>query len=197
MMEIAFDENQPTERRDTMLLAAASYACPKAGTIQHQFVCEAPHITTIDQAENFLASLAIEFAPELNPVELSSLIRAWIASKREGAELDHKLHPPETRPQLIQIVGGLGALPGTNVMMPENKNGEIVQPQSNGHPSAPMIEATAKEFSPGTNQAQTEAAKEFSPGDLKASGPHPLQERHFKSEEPRKNSGNGGQEPCT
>src|SRR5262249_7946212 len=180
MMEIANDESQPTERRDTMLLAAASYACPKAGTIQHQFVSEAPHITTIEQAENFLASLAIEFAPELNPLELSTLIRAWIASKREGQELDLKVNPPETKPQIIQIVGGLPTAPGhEQVIMPD---------QTNRHASAPMIE--------GKNSTPT-------PGEAKAQGPHPLEHHHFKpdprsepgADEPGQNSGtNGGGE---
>jgi len=155
MMEIANDPNEPTERRDTMLLAAASYACPKAGTIQHQFVAEAPHITTVEQAENFLATLAIEFAPELNPVELSSLIRAWIASKREGQELDLKVNPPETKPQIIKIVGGLDRLPGTAVVMPGDE-----EQKTNGHALEPP-----KEFP--------------TPGEAKAQGPHPLQKHHF------------------
>src|SRR5215831_4000546 len=67
MMEIANDETQPTERRDTMLLAAASYACPKAGTIQHQFVAEVQQPTSVEHAENILAQLFVEFAPELDP----------------------------------------------------------------------------------------------------------------------------------
>jgi hypothetical protein len=155
MMEIAFDPNEKPERRDTMLLAAASYACPKAGTIQHQFVAEAPHITTIDQAENFLASLAIEFAPELNPLELSALIRAWIASKREGAELDLKLNPPETKPQIIHIEGGLSALPGTNVLMPM-VNDKLVNGQPQPNPP--------KEFTTSTNTQHDDPEKNSTNG---------------------------------
>jgi len=54
---------------------------------------------------------------------------------------------------------------------------------------------------PSTNQAQEPVPKEFpTPGDLKAQGPHPLQERHFRSNEPGKNSTNGQGEtkdPCS
>jgi hypothetical protein len=181
MMEIANDENEPTERRDTMLLAAASYACPKAGTIQHQFVAEVQQPTTIEQAENILSQLFVELAPELDPVQLATMIRAWIESKRAGQELDHKLNPPEIRPQLIQLVGGLPVAPGhEGVLMPQNKDGRIVQPQSNGHASAPMIESSANEFTPA---------------DAKTQGPHPLQKHHFATDEPRKNSTNGGGDP--
>jgi hypothetical protein len=192
MMEIANDESQPTERRDTMLLAAASYACPKAGTIQHQFVAEVQQPTSIEQAENILSQLFVELAPELDPIQLVTVIKAWIESKRAGAELDHKLHPPETRPQLIQIVGGLGTAPGhESVLMPRNENGSIVQPQSNGAPLS-RLDGHA------SSSVIESSANEITPGELKAQGPHPLQKHRFEPDpdDPGKNSStNGGQEP--
>ena len=150
MMEIAYDESQPTERRDTMLLAAASYACPKAGTIQHQFVSQPPDLMTVEQAEDFLATLIREFALELDPLQLSAIIRQWIESKRAGAELDLKLNPPEQRPMIIKVEGGLDRLPGTNIVMPGDKD-----PATNGHdavappaPAVPVIEAAPKAQDP-------------------------------------------------
>jgi hypothetical protein len=138
MMEIANDESQPTERRDTMLLAAASYACPKAGTIQHQLVSEVSQPTSIEHAENILAQLFVELAPELDPVQLSAMIRTWIESKRAGQELDLKVNPPETRPQIIQVVGGLPIAPGhEGVLMPGDKR----------------IESAGKNSAPGKNSS--------------------------------------------
>src|SRR5215469_16075944 len=84
MMEIANDPNVSEERRDAFLKECASYACPKAGTIQHQSVSEVPHPTSIEQAENLLAQLFVELAPELDPVQLTSMLRIWIESKRAG-----------------------------------------------------------------------------------------------------------------
>ena len=137
MMEIANDPNEKTERRDTMLLAAASYACPKAGTIQHQFVAEVQQPASIEHAENILSQLFVELAPELDPTQLASILKAWIESKRAGAELEHKLHPPEQRPVKVIVEGGLPALPGTNI----RKDTSDDQPLTNGHP--PMIEGQA------------------------------------------------------
>jgi hypothetical protein len=103
-------------------------------------------------------------------------------------ELKFKLSPPETRDTTITVVGGLPALPGTNIEMPV----------LNGHAVSEQLLAAPKDVVPSTNQAQEDLPKEFpTPGEVKAIGPHPLQERHFKPEpEPGKNSTtNGGQEP--
>ena len=141
MMELANDPNVSEERRDAFLKECASYACPKAGTIQHQFVSEVPRLTTVEDAENFIASFVNEFAPELSAVELTTMVRHWIESKRAGLELEHKLNPPEQRPQIIQVIGGLPTAPGMEgVLMPGDQRAA-----TNGH--TPQLESSGKESS--------------------------------------------------
>jgi hypothetical protein len=61
-----------------------------------------------------------DMGSDLEPVELTSMIRAWILSKREGKELDLKVagHGDPDKPTRIEIIGGLPSLPGAKVTMP-------------------------------------------------------------------------------
>ena len=110
-------------------------------------------------------------------------------------ELRFKITPPETRDTTIRIEGGLPQLPGCeNLIMPV-LNGSSVREQLLTAPTDVIP------LDDGTNQVPSDAATEFNPtpGELKAQGPHHLQEQHFRDpapEDPRKHSTNGGGEPC-
>jgi hypothetical protein len=143
MMEIANDPNTSEERRDAFLKECASYACPKAGVIQHQLVSEVQQPTSIEHAEDILAQLFAELAPELDPIQLATMLKAWIESKRSGAELDLKLNPKEQRPITLRIEGGLPVMPGhEDLIMPGDKRSV-----TNGHGTA-QIESSGNESSP-------------------------------------------------
>ena len=150
----------------------------------------------VSDAENFLAKIALLVARGHLDIqsgqELSALVKAWIDTQYAKEELQFKISPPETRDTTIRIEGGLPALPGTNISMPQ-LNGHIADARALAAPTDVVPP------DPGTNQVPSSLPTEFNPtpGELKAQGPHPLQERHFRSEEPGKNSGNGGGEPCT
>jgi hypothetical protein len=147
--------------------------------------------THVSDAENFLAKIALLTARGSLDIqsaqELSGLVKTWIDTQYAKDELQFKINPPETRDTTIRIEGGLPALPGTNITMP----------MLDGHAVSEQLPAAPTDVIPpddGTNPVQETAASELSPAELKAQGPHPLQERHFK--DPGKNSGNGQrQEP--
>ena len=126
MAEWANDESKPLEIRAAMLKECAAYRCVK----QKQTLAveqTVPIFSSEDQAEQFLAEFISAMAPDLEPAELTNMIRSWIISKREGKELELKVenqgHVPE---QIVKIVGGLPALPGTHINMnkePDAMNG--------------------------------------------------------------------------
>jgi hypothetical protein len=64
-------------------------------------------------------------------------------------------------------------------------------PELNGHTADARALAAPTDVVPQTAGDSGEPPNEITPGEAKALGPHPLQERHFKPEEPGKNSGNG------
>jgi hypothetical protein len=150
----------------------------------------------VSDAEAFLQKIALLCARGHLDIqsaqELSGLVKAWIDTQYAKEELAYKISPPETHDTTIRIEGGLSNgqvnLPGTDIIQPPVLNGHAVSEQ--------LLAAPTDVIPPddGTNQAPSEAATEFS--ELKAQGPHPLQEHHFGPEpEPGKNSTNGGQEP--
>ena|SRR5262249_15411005 len=142
-----------------------------------------PEPATIEQANKNIAYISNLKAQGLIDLDFANSLIAdntTIANNLiANDELKFKIYPPETREQTIQITGGLPRLPGTNVTMPEDE-------KVNGHTADARALAAPVDVVP--NEFPT-------PGELKAQGPHPLQERHFKPEEPGKNSANGGQEP--
>lgn len=115
MMEWAHDKSKPLEVRAAMIKEAASYTCTKPNLTVRT---EVPVLTSIEQAEAFLAALATE--NDFDPIELVSVVRHWIDSKREGQELQMKqiAQGHAGQDQHIHISGGLPELPGTNVTMP-------------------------------------------------------------------------------
>jgi hypothetical protein len=148
--------------------------------------------SNVSDAENFLQKIALLTAKGHLDIqsaqELSALVKAWIDTQYQKEELQFKISPPAERDQTITVVGGLPALPGTQIDMP-SFNGHVADARALAAPTD-VIQA-----GDGTNQAQIDTPSEFTPGQMKAQGPHPLQEHHFRSEEPGKNSTNGGQEP--
>jgi hypothetical protein len=152
---------------------------------------DVPEFTSVTVAEDFLARILSLVAKGHLDIqqgqELAALAKMYIDSQYARDELQFKINPPETRDTQIHITGGLPQLPGCeNLIMPVI-NGHSVQEQ--------LLSAPTDVIPPddGTNPAQSEFP---TPGELKALGPHPLQERHFKPDEPGKNSTNGGGEPC-
>jgi hypothetical protein len=140
MAEWANDPNKPIEIRAAMLKECASYRCmkPKQTLAIEKNI---PVFENEDQAEQFLSEFLSEISPDLEPVELAQMIRAWIISKREGKELELKaIKDDPDRTQRIEIVGGLPRPPGTNVIMPHENglNGQIIDglppPAKDGEP---------------------------------------------------------------
>jgi hypothetical protein len=155
---------------------------------------DVPDFVHVSDAEAFLAKIALLVARGHLDIqqgqELQGLVTAWINTQYQREELQYKLSPPAERDQTITIEGGLPALPGTNITMPV-LNGHAVSEQ--------LLAAPTDVIPPDRHQclsADTGQPVSATPGELKAQGPHPLQEHHFKSEEPGKNSPNGGGEPC-
>src|SRR6516162_8518251 len=141
-----------------------------------------PEPQTIEQANKNIAYISnlkaqglidLDFANSLI-ADNTTIAHNLIAEE----ELRFRVNPPETRATTITVQGGLPALPGTSISMP----------QLNGHVADARALAAPTDVVPSTNQAQETTANEFSPGELKAKGEHPLQERHFK--DPGQNSGN-------
>jgi hypothetical protein len=181
-------------------LAAANYLLPylysKRGAMPPpryiELEVDVNEFQHVSDAENFLAKIALLVARGHLDIqsgqELSALVKAWIDTQYAKDELQFKINPPEQRDTTIRVEGGLPALPGTTITMPV----------LNGHAVSEQLLTAPNDVVPandGTNPVQEDMPKEFStPGEAKAIGPHPLQERHFASaEEPRKNSGNGGE----
>ena len=144
--------------------------------------------TRLSDAEQFLAKVAalvahgqLDFQAGQN---LSALAKNWIDSQYAREELAIKQYNSGTteHEQTIRIEGGLPALPGTNITMP----------QLNGHTTDARALAAPTDVVPQTAGDSGEPPNEITPGEAKAIGPHPLQKHHF--EEPRQNSGNGSGE---
>jgi hypothetical protein len=75
MAEWANDESKPLEIRAAMLKECASYRCVKPKqTVAIE--AEVPVFNTAEQAETFLAEFMRDMAPDLEPAELTSMIRA-------------------------------------------------------------------------------------------------------------------------
>ena len=164
MLEIANDPNASLERRDVMLKEAASYLCPKP----RQTVAistDVPVFQSESQAEQFLAEFISAIAPDLEPVELATLTRQFITSKRDGKELELKINPPELQPQHIVIEGGLPTLPGTNIVMPTS-------PDAHG-PLGPLGPAIEVEHSSSFAEPLSSVAQEENPGPTPAPEPPP------------------------
>jgi hypothetical protein len=191
--QIVSSPNEPTELKLQAANFLLPYLYPKRGAVATpRYIDEPiqlPEPATIEQANKNIAYISNLKAQGLIDLDFANSLIAdntTIANNLIAEEeLKFKISPPETRDQTITITGGLPALPGTRIDMP----------QLNGHTADARALAAPKDVVPPAE----ELAKEFpTPGEAKAIGPHPLQERHFKPEpEPGKNSTNGGGEPAT
>ena len=153
-------------------------------------VLDTPEFTHLSDAEQFLAKVAalvahgqLDFQAGQN---LSALAKNWIETQYAREELAIKQYNAGTteHEQTIHITGGLPALRGTNITMP----------MLDGHSVSEQLLAAPTDVVPPnantpTHQHTDGSGGEFTPADLKAQGPHPLQERHFK--DLGQNSGNG------
>jgi len=146
-----------------------------------------PEPQTIEQANRNIAYISNLKAQGLIDLDFANSLIAdntTIANNLIAEEEPKfKISPPETRDTTITVVGGLPALPGTQIEMPV----------LNGHAVSEQLLSAPTNVVP----AEPQDANNLHPAELKAQGPHPLQERHFEPppEEPGKNSPNGGQEP--
>jgi hypothetical protein len=97
-----------------------------------------PVFQSIDQAEDYLNDLSVRLGQgELDSqsaLELGSLIRQWIDSRRAGLELDLKISASNIGSDtVLRIEGGMPALPGTNINMAK-------EPSLNGYTNGNVID---------------------------------------------------------
>jgi hypothetical protein len=194
---IANDENAEIGWRVGAASALAPFQHPKLQSIPTpRFIdlqLDVPEFTHVSEAENFLAKIAVLVARGHLDIqsaqELSALVRSWIDVQYSKEELQFKISPPDERDTVIKIEGGLPALPGTSSDMPTRINGHQVD--------AAALAVPNDVIPPAELEAETAGMNSTTPGELKAQGPHPLQEHHFRPEpNPGKNStGNGSSEP--
>jgi hypothetical protein len=180
------DSNTDPAIRVAAAAALAPYCHPKLQSIPTaryvELQLDVPEFTHVSDAENFLARIALLVARGHLDIqsaqELAGLVKLWIDSQYQKDELAFKISPPQTRDTTITIHGGLPSLPGA-----EN----LIMPQLNGHVVSEQLLSAPKDVVPPEPQdAQNglPAPNEFTPGELKAQGPHPLQEHHFKPDPP-------------
>jgi hypothetical protein len=143
MLEIAYDEKQPIERRDMMLIEAARYFVPKPKSV-HPVEIDIPSLSSDTDLEGFLATLIMKFKQDLEPLELSTMVKQLIDAKRSRKELELKQISVEGGPsqQTIRIEGGLDPLP----LGPDD--GPIRMPKFNGHPVAAGMLAAPVDAAP-------------------------------------------------
>jgi hypothetical protein len=123
------DESLPIGLRLAVATAIAPYMHPKLGVVTPpRFIetpIEVPDFKSIEEAETFLASLTTRFAQSeigaQSALDLSTLARNWISAKHAAAELELKRLNADAAngDQIIRIEGGLPALPGSDIIMPE------------------------------------------------------------------------------
>jgi hypothetical protein len=147
MLDWAHDESKPVEVRAAMIKEAASYTCTKPKITVRS---EIPAFTSVDQAESFLATIAAE--NDLDPIELATMVRHWIDSKRAGKEFDRKVVVDGGGgDQTITIQGGMPPLPGTNINMAK-------EPTLNGMTNGHIIEhEQSRALTDSTESIQSEA----------------------------------------
>jgi hypothetical protein len=120
------DDTLPIGLRVAIAQNIAPYCHPRIGLVtMPRYVetpIEVPEFQTIEDAEAFLLTISRRVgAGELDvdmTAEVTTIIRAWINSKRQGQELELKFRAAIPTDTTIRIEGGLPPLPGTNVIMP-------------------------------------------------------------------------------
>jgi hypothetical protein len=147
--QLLSDETIPKINRAIIAQGISNYYHPRLGVqAAPKYITtpiDIPDFASIEDAEDFLIKLAQrEARQELDcdsVATASSRVLDWIHSKRQGQELEIKQAQSRkddpTIPRKIIVEGGLPALPGTNVTMP----------QLNGHEDADLlIESKATEL---------------------------------------------------
>jgi hypothetical protein len=169
--------------------ALAPYCHPKMqATPTPRYVelqIDVPDFTSVNVAEDFLARILSLVAKGHLDIgqgqEVAALAKMYIDTQYQRDELAYKINPPQEHDVRITVQGGLPQLPGC-----EN----LIMPQLNGHTADARALAAPMDVAPN----------EFTPGELKAQGPHPLQQHHFapgdapqsRSDEPGQNSTTNG-----
>jgi hypothetical protein len=129
--------------------ALAPYCHPKLqATPTPRFVdpIDVPDFTSVEIAESFLGKIAVLVARGQldiqSGLELATLTRTWLESQyaKQGLDLKAMAQGASDRDTTIRIEGGLPALPGCNVTMPElngKKSYEMLEHQSSGDGPSP------------------------------------------------------------
>jgi hypothetical protein len=140
------DKSIPAPARAVIANQIAPYYRPKLGIVEPakyvQTPIEVPAFATIEDAEAFLLQLAQRVATQELDTESTEQVGArvldWIRSKRAGQELEIKRinATQDIGSQTIRIEGGLPALPGSDVIMPqlEQLNGHHLELSANQDP---------------------------------------------------------------
>jgi hypothetical protein len=115
-----------------------------------------PDFPTIESAEDYLKTIPVLLGrgemDSQTALELSTLVRNWILSVHARSELElKKISIDGPGEQTIRIEGGMGRLPGTDIIMPVLDHG----PVTNGHALEP----------PRPETRQTESVPPASPAD--------------------------------
>jgi hypothetical protein len=136
LIDFANSDKIPASLRISAAAAAAPYQhAKKAAVPGPQYLhtsITVPAFQSIEEAETFLHELSQrEGRKELESqsvATISARVQAWISNKRADQELElkHIAQDIHTGPQTISIEGGMPSLPGTNITMPHQLNG-------NGH----------------------------------------------------------------
>jgi hypothetical protein len=156
-------ESQDPFRQVQAAAALAPYCHPKLqATPTPRFIehpIDVPDFTSVEIAESFLAKVTVLTARgELDfqsALELSTMAKAWIETQyaKLGLDLKAMAQGTESGEQTIRIEGGLPALPGCNVTMPElngKKSYEMLEHQSSGDgpSSSPSVDAAPEAAAP-------------------------------------------------
>ena len=135
---IVTNPNKSKELRAQAANFLMPYKYSKRGTSVAPRFCEdaiaVPSFTSIQEALDFQAEIARRAgAGELElqiSQDISNLVRNWVLSVTAQDELQLKIAKENPQgPQEIRIIGGMPALPGTNVIMQ-------AEPSLNGHTTA-------------------------------------------------------------
>jgi hypothetical protein len=160
LQDFANDPKIPTSLRISAASAAAPYETPKLlaipGPVFLYSKIDIENFATIEDAESFLLNLSQrEAAGELESASVqivSDRVRAWIASKRAGQEIEIKrLNADQTTGETtVHITGGLPPLPmppgQLPPILPQRLNGrdtQLLEPSNVHALNGPPIDSVA------------------------------------------------------
>ena len=136
-MDFANNEKLQPSLRISAAQAAAPYQfARKLSVAPPQYIhteVDVPDFDSIEAAEAFLVELTTRVASaELDyqsSDEIARRVQGWINNKRADQEIEIKraAQGDLSGDQIIKIEGGLPSLPGTNVTMPHEANGHVLE----------------------------------------------------------------------